>query len=168
MSIILENLKDKCWHYWTKFSFGATSGIMTNLGLIVGLDKLAHPKTSIIGAILVIAIADNISDSVGIHLYKEAEHITNREVLSSTLTNFLARPVISLTFIIFIAVLPIKLAVLCSLAWGLGLLAIMSYTSAKERGANIYIEVLEHIIIALFVVIASKFAGQWIIHKFSV
>ena len=167
MGIMLENLKNKCWLYWTKFSFGATSGIMTNLGLIVGLDKLAHPKTSIIGAILVIAIADNISDSVGIHLYKESEHIPNKEVLFSTLTNFLARLVVSLTFIVFVAVLPIGLAVLCSLVWGLGLLAIMSYTSAKERGANIYLAVFEHIIIALVVVITSKFAGHWIIHKFS-
>ena len=163
---MLNNLKEKCRRYWTKFSFGATSGIMTNIGLIVGLDKLAHPKTSIIGAILVIAIADNISDSMGIHIYKESECITNREVLFSTLTNFLARLVVSLVFIVFVAVLPIKLAVLCSLAWGLGLLAIMSYTSAKERGANTYLEVFEHIIIALFVVIISKFAGQWIIHKF--
>jgi hypothetical protein len=164
---MLENLKNKCWHYWTKFSFGATSGIMTNLGIIAGLDTLTHPKTSIIGAILVIAIADNISDSMDIHIYKESECSTNREVCFSTLTNFLARLVVSLVFIVFVALLPIKLAVLCSLAWGLGLLAIMSYTSAKERGANTYLAVFEHIIIALVVVITSKFAGQWIIHKFS-
>jgi len=164
---MLAKFKDRCWHYWTKFSFGATSGIMTNLGLIVGLDTLAHPKTSIIGTILVIAIADNISDSVGIHIYKESEHITNRELFVSTATNFLTRLFVSLTFILLIAILPIKPAVVCSLVWGLTLLAVMSYTSAKERGANVYLAICEHLMIALVVVAASKYAGQWIIHKFS-
>ena len=163
---MLDNLKNKCWLYWTKFSFGATSGIMTNLGLIVGLDTLQHPKMSIIGAILVIALADNISDSMGIHLYKEHEATTSREIWFSTLTNFLARFAVSLTFILIVAVLPIKPAVLCALVWGLTLLALMSYTSAKERGMNPCLAVIEYILISVIVVVCSKIAGHWIIHQF--
>lgn len=64
----------------TRFSFGATSAIITNLGIITGLDTMTNPKLSIIGALLVIALADNLSDSFGIHIYQESEHIGKKEV----------------------------------------------------------------------------------------
>ena len=153
--------------YQTKFSFGATSAIITSLGLIIGLDSLAHPKLSIVGGILVIAIADNISDSVGIHIYQESECITDREVWFSTLSNFFTRVLVSLTFIILVLALPIKLAVSCSIVWGLLLLALMSYTIAKGRGVNPYKAIFEHISIATLVIIASSFVGKFLIAKFS-
>jgi hypothetical protein len=56
----------------TRFSFGATSAIITNLGLIVGFDSLSNPKSSIIRSMLVIGIADNISDTLGMHVYQES------------------------------------------------------------------------------------------------
>ena len=164
---MLNYIKSKCRLYQTKFSFGATSAIITNLGLIIGLDSLDHPKLSIVGGILVIAIADNISDSVGIHIYQESECIADREVWFSTLSNFFTRVLVSLTFIILVLALPIKLAVFCSIAWGLLLLTLMSYTIAKGRGVNPYKAILEHISIAILVIIASSFVGKLLISKFS-
>ena len=58
---MINFIKEKCRLTQTKFSFGATSAIITNLGLITGLDKLAHPQLSIITGILIIAVADNIA-----------------------------------------------------------------------------------------------------------
>lgn len=150
----------------TKFSFGTTSAIITNLGLITGLDTLAHPKLSIIGGILVIALADNISDSVGIHVYQESECIGEKEVWFSTITNFLARLLVSSTFILLVALLPINLAVSCSIAWGLTLLAMMSYTIAKGRKMNPLRAIFEHISIAVVVIIASHIIGKLFISRF--
>ena len=164
---MLDYVKNKCRLYQTKFSFGATSAIITNLGLIIGLDSLAHPKLSIIGGILVIALADNISDSVGIHIYQESECITDREVWFSTFSNFFTRILVSLTFIILVLALPIRLAVFCSMVWGLLLLAFMSYTIAKDRGVSPYRAIFEHISIAVFVIIVSSFLGKFLISKFS-
>jgi VIT1/CCC1 family predicted Fe2+/Mn2+ transporter len=150
----------------TKFSFGVTSAIITNLGLIVGLEKLAHPKVSIIGAILVIAIADNIADSLGIHIYQEAECKASREVWLSTLTNFIARFVVSASFILLVLVFPVNVAAICSIVWGLSLLSVMSYAIAKVRNVNPYYAVIEHITIASVVLIASYFVSKWIAGKF--
>jgi hypothetical protein len=50
-----------------KFLFGRTAAIITNLGLVVGLFSSLNAKVNIIGSILIIAIADNISDTLGIH-----------------------------------------------------------------------------------------------------
>jgi VIT1/CCC1 family predicted Fe2+/Mn2+ transporter len=150
----------------TRFSFGATSAIITNLGIVTGLDTLTHPKLSIIGALLVIALADNLSDSFGIHIYQESEHVGKKEVFISTLTNFFTRLLVSLSFIILIIALPIKPAVICSVLWGLSLLAVMTYAIAKQQKINPYPAILVHVGIAILVVIASNFAGKFIIARF--
>lgn len=163
---MLNYIKNKCRLHQTKFSFGATSAIITSLGLIIGLDSLSHPKLSIVGGILVIAVADNISDSVGIHIYQESECIPDKEVWFSTLSNFFTRILVSFTFIALVIALPIRLAVPCSIAWGLLLLAFMSYTIAKDRGISPYKAIFEHLSIAILVIIASNFAGKFFISKF--
>jgi VIT1/CCC1 family predicted Fe2+/Mn2+ transporter len=163
---MVNNLKSQCRPSQTKFSFGATAAIITNLGLIAGLDTLAHPKLSIIGSILVIALADNIADSLGIHIYQESECINNKEVWFSTLTNFLTRLFVSLTFIFLLVVLPITLAVVSSIVWGLLLLAFMSYAIAKNTGTNPYRSIFEHITIAMAVIMASHLLGRYFISKF--
>jgi VIT1/CCC1 family predicted Fe2+/Mn2+ transporter len=163
-----SNLENKCHRYQTKFSFGATSAIITNLGIITGLDTLAHPKLSIIAGILMVALADNIADSFGIHIYQESECIDSKEVWLSTLSNFLTRIFVSLTFIILVAALPINLAISLSIGWGLALLATMSYAIAKDRKVNPYSAIFEHIIIAIFVITLSHFIGRYIISKFKI
>jgi vacuolar iron transporter family protein len=161
-----NDLKNTVRPAQTRFSFGATSAIITNLGIITGLDTLTHPKLSIIGALLVIALADNLSDSFGIHIYQESEHVGKKEVWFSTLTNFLTRLFVSLTFIILVIVLPIRLAVLCSIVWGLFVLTVMTYTIAKQRKINPLSAILVHITIAVVVVIASNFIGGFVISRF--
>ncbi len=163
---MLKIPKDQRRLYQTKFSFGATAAIITNLALISGLDTLAHPKWSILGGILIIAVADNISDSVAVHIYQESEGINEGEAWLSTVTNFLARAFISATFIILVAVLPITLAVSCSVIWGLALLAIMSYMIARGRKVNPFLAILEHMSIAITVIVASHAVGRWIIGRF--
>jgi VIT1/CCC1 family predicted Fe2+/Mn2+ transporter len=149
-----------------KFSFGVTSAIMTNLGLIVGLETLSHPKLSMVSAILVIALADNIADSFGIHIYQESECKGVREVWLSTLTNFLARFLVSASFILLVLALPVHIAVVCSIAWGLLLLAVMSYFIAKRRDVHPYYAVIEHITIASFIIIASRIVSKFIVRMF--
>lgn len=115
---------------------------------------------------MVIALADNLSDSFGIHIYQESEHVGKKEVWLSTLTNFLTRLFVSLTFIILIITLPIRLAVVCSVFWGLLVLTVMTYTIAKQRKINPLSAILVHITIAVVVVIASNFIGGFVISRF--
>ena len=152
--------------YQTKVSFGITSAVITSLALIAGLDTITNPKSGIIGSILVIALADNLSDSMGIHLYLESEHIVGNEVWLSTLTNFLARLGVSLSFILLIAFLPIRTAVVCSIVWGFAVLAGLSYAIQHKRGKNPLYEALVHIGLAALVITGSHFAGSFLIDKF--
>lgn len=163
---MLRRIKKGFRLYQTKFSFGATSAIITNLGLISGLWTGAHPKLAIVGAMLLIAVADNISDSFGIHIYQESELLSTKEIWISTITNFLTRIFVSLTFILLVMILPIKPAVFISIAWGLLLLAALSYTIAKGEKINPYFALLEHIGIAIVVVVLSNYVGGFLIYKF--
>jgi len=52
----------------TGISFGLASGVITTLGLMTGLNAGTKSELAVIGGILVIAIADALSDSVGIHI----------------------------------------------------------------------------------------------------
>ena len=149
----------------TRFSFGAVSAIITNLGIITGMDTLTHPKVGIIGALLVIALADNLSDSFGIHFYQESEFVGKREVWLSTFTNFATRLLVSLTFIALIVLLPIEIAVACSIVWGLLILAVMTYLVAKEAGTNPWSAVLVHLSIAVVVVAASRIIGGLVVGR---
>ncbi len=163
---MLRKLKEKLRNYQTRFSFGSSAALITNLGLITGLDSTVNAKFSIITSILVIAIADNISDSFGIHIYQESEHIGRREVWLSTATNFLARLLVSLVFVGLVVFLPIGPAVLCSLVFGLLLLAFISYLIAKDEKVSPFLSIAEHIGIALAVILLSEFLGRWLLTIF--
>jgi vacuolar iron transporter family protein len=151
----------------TKFSFGATSAIITSLGLITGLRTFDSPKLSIIGGLFIIAVADNIADSLGIHIYQEAECLKTREVWISTLTNFMARFLVTLTFIFLIIFFSLRIAVIASIVWGMLLLALLSYSISKREKKNPYLAILEHIVIATVVIVISNFFGQLFAHNFS-
>lgn len=58
--------------YKTGISFGLVSGVLTTLGLLVGLGVGTQSREVIIGGILTIAVADALSDAFGVHLSQES------------------------------------------------------------------------------------------------
>jgi len=152
--------------YQTRFSFGSTSAIITNLGLMAGLHSGVNAKLSIISGILVVALADNISDSFGIHIFQESQHVSKMEIWMSTLSNFLTRIFVSLAFILLMILLPLNPAVISSIILGLVLLAFISYVIAKDEEKNPFLPVLTHILIAVTVIILSNLVGGFVLGKF--
>jgi len=164
---MLKKIRKKIQLYQTKFSFGMTSATVTDLALIVGLNQTANAKMSIIAAILIIALADNISDSLGIHIFQESERVERKEIWLSTSTNFITRILVSLTFMLLVIFLPMHLAVISSIVWGLLLLTFLSYTVAKDEGINPSLEVIKHLGIAILVILGSDLIRRFILMKFS-
>lgn len=145
------------------FSFGLTSGIITTLGLIVGLYYGTHSSLIIIGGILAIAIADAMSDALGIHISEESENKHSvKEIWESTISTFLSKLVFALTFIIPIIFLEPSIAIVVCIIWGLSLMAIFSYYMAKKQNIRPYKVILEHLIIAIIVIITTYYVGNWI------
>ncbi|MFC1522078.1 hypothetical protein ACFL6Y_06685 [Elusimicrobiota bacterium] len=145
------------------FGFGLTSGIITTLGLIMGLHSSTHSSSVIIGGILVIAIADAMSDALGMHISEECEHQrSTQEIWESTIATFLSKFIFALTFLVPMLTLPLSTAIIISIIWGLSLISIFSYYIAKKQCASPYHVVLEHLVIAVFVIAATHYVGDWI------
>lgn len=151
----------------TGLSFGLTSGIITTLGLITGLGASTRSKTVVIGGILTIAIADAFSDALGIHISEEAEaKHSPREIWASTISTFAAKFLFASVFILPVALLELRTAIIVSAAMGLSFLGVFSFVIAKREGINPRAVVLEHLIIAVVVLIATNFVGEWISRSF--
>ena len=145
------------------FGFGLTSGIITTLGLIVGLDSSTHSKIVVIGGVLIIAIADALSDALGMHISEEyeAKHST-QEIWESTIATFISKFVFALTFIIPILLFELNTAIIVSAIWGLTLITIFSYFIAKQEKAKPFSVVAEHLVIAILVIIVTHFVGDFV------
>ncbi|MBT6774044.1 hypothetical protein HOA91_01610 [Candidatus Woesearchaeota archaeon] len=145
----------------TGFSFGLTSGIITTLGLMVGLNAGTHSKLVVLGGILTIAIADAMSDALGIHISEESEGKHSvKEVWESTLSTFFTKFIFALTFVIPVLLFELSTAMVVAVFWGLLCLGILSYYVAK-KGEKIKV-ILEHLLIAVVVIIATYFVGNLI------
>jgi len=85
----------------TGLTFGLTSGVITTLGLMVELHSGTHSRTVVIGGIPTIAIADAMSDALGIHVSEESKNRgPTRQIWEATLATFVAKFVIAMTFVV--------------------------------------------------------------------
>ncbi len=145
------------------FCFGLTSGIITTLGLMVGLHSGTHSQAVVIGGILTIAIADAFSDALGIHISEESEgKHTAREVWESTVVTFATKFFFALTFLIPVLLFNITTAIIVSINYGLLALCILSYFLAKKDNKSPLNVITEHLLIAIVVIMATHLVGKWI------
>jgi VIT1/CCC1 family predicted Fe2+/Mn2+ transporter len=152
----------------TGFSFGLTSGVITTVGLMVGLHAGTHSKAVVLGGILTIAVADAMSDALGIHIAEESKnHGNEAEIWESTLAAFAAKFVIAGSFVLPVFFLPLDLAVLACLGWGLSLLAVLSYYLARAQRISPWKVIGEHVLIGLFVVTITHYLGAWVQGRFT-
>jgi len=147
----------------TGLFFGATSGVITTIGLIVGLNSGTNSITAVLGGILVIAVADAMSDALGIHLAEEANPDTDHaHVWAATIVTFLTKFVFSISFAIPLLLLPLGTAVIASVIWGLLVIVVLSYLLARSQGESPYGIIGEHVGIAALVLVLSHYIGVWV------
>ena len=149
------------------FSFGVTSGIITTLGLMIGLHSGTHSKVVVIGGVLTIAIADAFSDALGIHVSEESENKhTAKQIWTSTIATFLSKFIFALTFLIPLLLFELPTAIMISIIWGLSVLCLLSYKIATEQKVNPWKVIAEHLAIALVVIILTHYLGDWTASRF--
>lgn len=152
----------------TGMCFGLTTAVITSLGMIVGMHSATSSKLAVVAGIVVMAIADGLSDAVGLHTAEEAEvengksKHTPKEIWLTTLFAFLSVAGFTLTFAIPILIFPVETAVFLAIAWGILLLILLNFCVAKIRKENPVKLVFEHILLAIFVIIVSHLVGNLI------
>ena len=148
----------------TGISFGLVSGVLTTLGLLIGLGISTQSKIAVISGILTIAITDALSDAFGIHLSQESTGVNSeKHIWEATFSTFLSKFFISLTFVFPVLMLSINFAVLISIIWGFILIGILSLLvsknneDAREERKKVLIE---HLVLFSLVILLSYIVGR--------
>ena len=146
----------------TRISFGGTAAIATSMALIVGLDAANAGRAIMISALLIAAVADNLTDSLSVHMYQESERLDQKEAFVGTVANFVTRFVVCLSFVLIVGLLRGHAAVIGGIVWGMSLLAALSCFLARHRKVSATAEVAKHLAVALVIILVSKSIGHWI------
>jgi VIT1/CCC1 family predicted Fe2+/Mn2+ transporter len=152
----------------TGASFGLTSGVLTTLGLIVGLYAGTRSQLAVVGGIFTIAVADGLSDALGMHVHEESENEhTPQQIWAATGATFITKLVTSLSFLVPLFTLELPLAVAASVVWAFALLAWLSYRLAVSQGTSPWRAIAEHLTIAVAVVAVTHLLGVWVAQAFT-
>ncbi|MDD5403918.1 MAG: hypothetical protein PHZ14_05190 [Sulfuricella sp.] len=146
----------------SRISYGGSAAIVTSMALVSGLDAAGATKSVAVSALLVAALADNLTDSLSIHIFQESEQLEQKEAFAGTVTNFVTRLLVCLSFALLVGFLPISIAVESIIVWGMSLLAALTFMVARERKVGVLLEIAKHLLVAAAVIIVSKAIGHWI------
>jgi len=138
-------------------SFGLVSGIITVLGMIVGLETATKSRLAVIAGIVSIAVADAMSDSFGIHVSEEAEG--DATVWKPTLYTLGSKFAFALLFLIPFIIFDIFTAAIISIILGLLIIGVYSYIMADIQKKTKWKVVGEHLLIAVVVIVVTYFVG---------
>jgi len=144
--------------------FGITSGVITTIGLMIGLYSSTNSKLAILGGIITIAIADALSDSLGIHISEESVNKNKKRIWQSTFSTFIFKFLTAIIFVIAILIFPLKIGILINLILGIIILTLFSYKIAKNQKEKPLKIITEHLSIAILVIIITFFLGKLISH----
>jgi VIT1/CCC1 family predicted Fe2+/Mn2+ transporter len=149
--------------YLKKISFGGTAAIITNMALVTGLQTASASRGSIVASLLIIAVADNLTDSLSVHLYQESENMEPHSAFIITVSNYFTRLGVSLSFIAQIFFLPLSVAIVSCLVWGLFLLCSLTVMIARQRQMSVWKEIIKHLLGAAAVILLARGIGYWIL-----
>jgi len=150
------------------FGFGTASGVITTLGMIVGLYSSSSARLAIIGGIFTVSVADALSDALGEHISEESKrHPLAKDVRNITISTFVSKLIIGLSFVIPFVLLPVFHAVLISILYSSLVLVLLSLRIAKRTKQNRYEVITEHLLVGFAVVIITFFLGKWVEIAFS-
>jgi VIT1/CCC1 family predicted Fe2+/Mn2+ transporter len=141
-------------------SFGSPAAIVTSMALIVGLGAETVTRAAIVGSLLIIAVADNLTDSLSVHIYQESERLAQRQAFRTTLANYAARLGTALSFVALFIVLPPPVATYACVAWGFALLSGLTYLLARARNVKPFAEIIKHAGVAVAVILIGRVIGM--------
>ncbi|MFA5107366.1 MAG: hypothetical protein WC497_03530 [Patescibacteria group bacterium] len=151
----------------TGISFGLTSGVITTLGLLTGLVASTNSKMAVLGGIFTIAVADALSDALGMHISQESNAgTTKKSVWEATVATALTKFIIAITFAVPVLLFGLVSATIISVIWGIILVSLLSYRMARSKNEKPFGVIFEHVSITVLVVFLTYFIGDFIGHIF--
>ncbi len=143
-------------------SFGVTSGVITTIGLMIGIYSSTGSKLAVLGGIITIAITDALSDSFGVNISEEATEKKRKKIWANTVSTFIFKFLSAIIFIGAILIFELKTGVIINVFLGALVLIILSYILAKKERKKPLKIIGWHLVIAALVIIMTYFLGKLI------
>lgn len=145
------------------FSFGLTSGVITTLGLMVGLNSGTHSRVAVIGGVLTMAIADSFSDALGILFSEESENKhPGREIWLATVSTYLSKLFFIAIFAIPLFLFELQKAIWFNLIMGFLILSLLCLKIAKQEKKPVWKVISGHLLVTLLVILIINYLGHWV------
>lgn len=146
-----------------ELAFGITSGILTTIGLLTGVNSATSSRLSVIASIAVIAMADSLSDAYGMYMSKISERGNSRTAaMRYALGTLAGKFFFPFTFILPVIFLPLSVGVWADLAWGAIALSLLSAENAIVYQRSLAKTILKNLGLAIVIVIFSQAMGVMI------
>jgi vacuolar iron transporter family protein len=147
----------------TGISFGITSGVITTLGIIIGLYTGTQQQVIVVGGVITIAIADALSDAFGMHISQESIKGNNsKAVWKATFSTLIAKFVFAISFLGPLLLLKDNLAVIISILWGSFLIIILSHVIARQENESELKIIIQHLVMMIIVIFLTYLVGFFI------
>jgi vacuolar iron transporter family protein len=147
-------------------SFGATSAVITTLGIIIGLGTAVDSRLAMATSVVVLAFCDSLADALGMQLSEQSrQDEKGKPIILESIFTFIGRFLFSLIFLIPIALLNLKWAEIVSVIIGVFVITVFSVIIAKRKKISVLKEVIENVALTIIVVIVSYFLGH-LAHQF--
>jgi predicted adenylyl cyclase CyaB len=148
-----------------EMTFGITSGILTTVGVLVGMGSATDSPLAVIAALVSIAIADSCSDAFGMYMARVSERGTPRgQALRHALGTLAGKALLTATFLVPLLLLPLRAAVWVDLAWGALGLALLSAEQAVVDQQSVARRVALNLGLAVLIVLNAWLAGRLVAH----
>lgn len=142
-------------------TFGIMDGIITALGVMIGLNTASSSKLIVMVGILATGLADAFANAAGIHVSEETEGIHSaKEVWITTITCFFATFMIVSIILIPFLFLKLTTAVLISEVLGVTLLFILGLGVGKLTSVSGFWLGIEYSAIGAVVSLICYFLGE--------
>lgn len=149
--------------YKKGLGFGLVSGVITTLGLLIGLYSSTESRLVVVAGILSIAIADSMSDALGNHISEEYSGKHSAKYLWDIgFSTFLSKFGFALLFLIPIYLFELERAIFVSVMLGLFLILFFSYRIAINNHDSPFNVVLEHFSVTIIVILTTYLVGHYI------
>lgn len=144
-----------------KFAFGMSSAIMTVMGIIVGLVSAKQPFSAVLGGIASVAIADSMSDALGVYTSKKSERGSSEKLaVRMAFYTFWSKLLFSSSFLVIFLIVPADYAVFISIVWGLTLLAFIHFLISYAQEEKIILNILKNVGLAVLIILISFWVGR--------
>jgi len=124
-------------------------------------------RIAVIGGVITIAIVDALSDAFAMHISEESTGDESaRDIWASTFSTFGAKFFFAIIFLVPVLLLNLQTAIIVSIAMGVVIITGFSIWIAKSQNENPAKVVVEHLVIAVIVLVLAYFTGAWIASVF--